>query len=301
MGSRNEKGNDEPWKERERATRAWHVALFGLVGVTATGLLAGQLRKTTEWVYTQVEFVSALLLLALQLVYKAFLVLHGVYYGPLQPGAIQQVVQGMKGPDKKLGKDITVLECKRNMRMRGREFLAMVNAGELRKTAEWVYTQLSRLRFTSTWSNSTSSSSHEGSKQEAWKRYYRRMQEEYDDERERVERIRQMQSVFNRGRNKHKTYRSWTDNDPGKYQYIPREDWYYETSTSRSDHKSSYKSTPNYRGHYTMSHHYTVLGLDRTRAEPYTDAESAFRTKAMEHHPDQNQENRGRTCFSSSL
>ncbi|XP_042452370.1 uncharacterized protein LOC122036992 isoform X3 [Zingiber officinale] len=207
MGSRNEKGNDEPWKERERATRAWHVALFGLVGVTATGLLAGQLRKTTEW----------------------------------------------------------------------------------------VYTQLSRLRSTSTWSNSTSSSRHEGSRQEAWKRYYRiRMQEEYEDERERVERIRQMQSVFNRGRNKHKTYRSWTDNDPGKYQYIPREDWYYETSTSRSDHKSSYKSTPNYRGHYTMSHHYTVLGLDRTRAEPYTDAEvkSAFRTKAMEHHPDQNQENR---------
>ncbi|KAG6502478.1 hypothetical protein ZIOFF_034757 [Zingiber officinale] len=224
MSSRDEKGNDEPWKERERATRAWHVALFGLVGVTATGLLAGQLRKTTEWVYTQ--------------------------------------------------------------------------AGELRKTAEWVYTQLSRLRSTSTWSNSTSSSSHEGSKQEAWKRYYRRMQEEYDDERERVVSYSIHYSFLHPSKScVNAKLESWQEIIEGKYglyQYIPREDWYYETSTSHSDHKSSYKSTPNYRGHYTMSHHYTVLGLDRTRAEPYTDAEvkSAFRTKAMEHHPDQNQENR---------
>ncbi|XP_042452368.1 uncharacterized protein LOC122036992 isoform X1 [Zingiber officinale] len=266
MGSRNEKGNDEPWKERERATRAWHVALFGLVGVTATGLLAGQLRKTTEWVYTQLSRL------------RSTSTWSNSTSSSRHEGSRQEA-------------------WKRYYRIRMQEEYEDERervAGELRKTAEWVYTQLSRLRFTSTWSNSTSSSSHEGSKQEAWKRYYRRMQEEYDDERERVERIRQMQSVFNRGRNKHKTYRSWTDNDPGKYQYIPREDWYYETSTSRSDHKSSYKSTPNYRGHYTMSHHYTVLGLDRTRAEPYTDAEvkSAFRTKAMEHHPDQNQENR---------
>ncbi|XP_042392390.1 uncharacterized protein LOC121983820 isoform X2 [Zingiber officinale] len=264
MSSRDEKGNDEPWKERERATRAWHVALFGLVGVTATGLLAGQLRKTTEWVYTQLSRL------------RSTSTWSNSTSSSSHEGSRQEA-------------------WKRYYRIRMQEEYEAERervAGELRKTAEWVYTQLSRLRSTSTWSNSTSSSSHEGSKQEAWKRYYRRMQEEYDDERERVERIRQMQSVFNRGRNKQKTYRSWTDNDPGKYQYIPREDWYYETSTSHSDHKSSYKSTPNYRGHYTMSHHYTVLGLDRTRAEPYTDAESAFRTKAMEHHPDQNQENR---------
>ncbi|XP_073275592.1 uncharacterized protein [Primulina huaijiensis] len=40
--------------------------------------------------------------------------------------------------------------------------------------------------------------------EESWKRYNRRVQEEYEEELERVERIRRMQSVFNRERNKFK-------------------------------------------------------------------------------------------------
>lgn len=45
---------------------------------------------------------------------------------------------------------------------------------------------------------------------------------------------------------------------------------------------------------YTMSQHYSVLGLDRSRLEPFSDAEikNAFRRKAMEYHPDQNQHNK---------
>ncbi|WOK95589.1 hypothetical protein Cni_G04296 [Canna indica] len=208
MSSRDEKGDHSPWQERERSSRAWRAVIFGVVGVTATSLVAGQLRKT----------------------------------------------------------------------------------------AEWVYTQLSRLRTSSASRNTENSSNNGGFRQEAWKRYYRtRMQEEYEDERERVERIRRMQSVFNREREKRrKSYQSWIENDPGTYQYIPREDWYYEAETSYRKQRSTYNSTPKYRAKFTMSHHYTVLGLDRTRAEPYSDAEikTAFRAKAMEYHPDQNQENK---------
>lgn len=45
---------------------------------------------------------------------------------------------------------------------------------------------------------------------------------------------------------------------------------------------------------YAMSRHYSILGLDRSRSEPFSDAEikNAFRRKAMEYHPDQNQNNK---------
>lgn len=45
---------------------------------------------------------------------------------------------------------------------------------------------------------------------------------------------------------------------------------------------------------YSMSHHYAVLGLSRSTSEPFSDAEikNAFRRKAMEYHPDQNQNNK---------
>ncbi|CAL9074713.1 unnamed protein product [Musa textilis] len=207
MSSGDKKPDHDSWQEKERATRAWRVLLFGLVGATATTFVTGQLRRT----------------------------------------------------------------------------------------ANWVYTQLSRLRASSSWRN-TSSSNHGGSSQDAWKRYYRtRMQEEYEEERERVERIRRMQSVFNRERNKRKkSYETWKYSDPGAYRYIPRDDWYYETDSSYREQRSNYNYTPISRVNCTMSHHYTVLGLDRSRAEPYSDADikTAFRAKAMEYHPDQNPDNK---------
>ncbi|XP_015576961.1 uncharacterized protein LOC8265248 isoform X2 [Ricinus communis] len=131
--------------------------------------------------------------------------------------------------------------------------------------------------------------------EEAWKRYNRRMQEEYEQEMERVERIRRMQSVFNRERNKYKrSYESWRENGQGQYhQHFQRDDWYWKTDTSFRDQKTDFR-TPRESTNYPLSYHYSVLGLNRSRTAPYTEAEikNAFRTKAKEFHPDQNQDNK---------
>ncbi|KAL4570839.1 hypothetical protein LXL04_026502 [Taraxacum kok-saghyz] len=80
------------------------------------------------------------------------------------------------------------------------------------------------------------------------------------------ERIRRMQSVFNREKNKYRRgYERWREEeeDGAYHQRFQRDDW--------------------------------------SRTTPYTDNEiklnSAFRSKAMQYHPDQNQENKGK--FSS--
>ncbi|XP_010936198.1 uncharacterized protein [Elaeis guineensis] len=166
---------------------------------------------------------------------------------------------------------------------------------QLRRTADWIYTQSSKLQSSSSWRNATSGSNRGGFREEAWKRYNRRMQEEYEEEMQRVERIRRMQSIFNREKNKYKrSYESWRDHGPGAYQHIPRDDWYWQTDTSYRDQRTNYRSAPQASGSYSMSHHYSVLGLDRSRVKPYSDAEikTAFRAKAMEYHPDQNQDNK---------
>ncbi|KAF2324986.1 hypothetical protein GH714_022090 [Hevea brasiliensis] len=127
---------------------------------------------------------------------------------------------------------------------------------QLRRNVEWFNAQLKRSE--SSWKGRTGSSFRSTFQEEAWKRYNRRMQEEYEEEMERVERIRRMQSVFNRERNKHKrSYESWRQNGSGAYhQHFQRDDWSGKT--------------------------------------PYTEAEikKAFRAKAKEFHPDQNQDNK---------
>ncbi|CAN6297936.1 unnamed protein product [Urochloa humidicola] len=162
---------------------------------------------------------------------------------------------------------------------------------QVRRSVDWFYTQT-----TSSWRYTSNSSSRGSFSEEAKKRYYQRMRQEYEEEQERVQRIRHMQSVFNRERNKFRRgYENWRENGPpGGYNYIPRDDWYWQTDTSHSEHKTRRTYTPAGPRVYPMSHHYTVLGLDRSRATPYTDAEvkTAFRTKAMEVHPDQNQDDR---------
>ncbi|KAB2627742.1 hypothetical protein D8674_032537 [Pyrus ussuriensis x Pyrus communis] len=164
---------------------------------------------------------------------------------------------------------------------------------QLRRTVDWVYAQLFRSPSTGRRSGSSFRTSFQ---EEAWKRYNRRMQEEYEEEMERVERIRRMQSVFNRERSKYKrTYESWRENGQGGYhQQFQREDWYWKTDTSFKDRRSNYRETPRENANYLLSHHYSVLGLDRFRKAPYTDAEikTAFRTRAKQFHPDQNQNNK---------
>ncbi|KAF3320472.1 DnaJ subfamily B member 6-A [Carex littledalei] len=168
---------------------------------------------------------------------------------------------------------------------------------QLRRSVEWMSSQFNRMQSSASWRSSTSSSnsSRQGFNEDAWKRYNRRIQEEYEDEMERLQRIRRMQSVFNRERNKYKRgYESWRENNgSGGYHYVPRDDWYWKTDTSHSYQKARSTAAPHTRT-YPMSHHYAILGLDRSRSAPYTDAEikTAFRMKAMECHPDQNQDNK---------
>lgn len=167
--------------------------------------------------------------------------------------------------------------------------------GQLRRTVNWFYAQYTRSQSSAKGSSGHSfrSSFHE----EAWRRRNRRIQEEYEEEMERVERIRRMQSVFNRERSKYKkAYESWRENDSsGYHQHFQRDDWYWKTDTSQQrDRRTNYRETPQGSGSYILSHHYAVLGLDRMRSEPYTEAEikTAFRAKAKQFHPDQNQNNK---------
>ncbi|OMO70891.1 hypothetical protein COLO4_28448 [Corchorus olitorius] len=142
------------------------------------------------------------------------------------------------------------------------------------------------------------------------------MQEEYEEEMERVvssilyvfairllatcsaaqERIRRMQSVFNRERNKYRRgYESWRENGAGAYhQHFQRDDWYWKADTSYRDQRTNYRPPQRNSASYPLSHHYTVLGLDRSRGKPYTEDEikKAFRAKAKQFHPDQNQDNK---------
>ncbi|KAK4387632.1 hypothetical protein Sango_2369800 [Sesamum angolense] len=164
---------------------------------------------------------------------------------------------------------------------------------QLRSTVDWIYLQLSRSQ--SSWKNGRPFRTN--FQEEAWKRYNRRMREEHEAEMERVERIRRMQSVFNRERNKSKrSYDSWQQHGPGAYhQHFQRNDWYWKEDTSFRDHGSNFRETPKASASASLSHHYSVLGLDRLRSTPYTDDEikSAFRAKAKQFHPDQNQDNKG--------
>lgn len=161
---------------------------------------------------------------------------------------------------------------------------------QLRRSFDWLFSQMSRAQ---SWK------SHGGFREEAWKRYNQRLQQEYEEEMERVERIRRMQSVFNRERDKYKKgYESWREHGPGAHQYYQqqRDDWYWKSDPSHRNQRTenNSRSIPRPGSTYAMSQHYAVLGLDRSRSKRYSDAEikSAFRAKAMEYHPDQNQNNK---------
>jgi len=65
------------------------------------------------------------------------------------------------------------------------------------------------------------------------------------------ERIRRAQNAFNRERNKHnRGFESWKEHAPNQ-------------------HDTSYRES----GNYALSHHYSVLGLDRYRKAPYSNDE----------------------------
>ncbi|XP_072986068.1 uncharacterized protein [Typha latifolia] len=162
----------------------------------------------------------------------------------------------------------------------------------LRRTVNGFSSQFNRSESYSSRGGATCSSNR---RHQAWSRCNCRVQEEYDYEMERVEHIKRMQSVFNRERSKSKkSYGTWKDHGPGAYQHFPREDLYWKTEEYYKDQRTNFRSSFNENANCVMSYHYSVLGLDRSRSVPYSDAEikAAFRTKAMEYHPDQNQKNK---------
>ncbi|CAF1701999.1 hypothetical protein HID58_052743 [Brassica napus] len=169
---------------------------------------------------------------------------------------------------------------------------------QLRRTFDWVYTQVGRAQSAAR-KGTRGGSFRTAYQEEAWRRYNKRMQEEYEEELERVERIRRMQSVFNRERNKFRGgFENWKENDPNAHQYhqqYQRNDWYWKAESTFRNQRTNHQEPPKQSTRvYPLSHHYSVLGLSRSRATPYTEAEikKAFREKAMEFHPDQNQVNK---------
>ncbi|XP_076897147.1 uncharacterized protein LOC143550373 [Bidens hawaiensis] len=163
--------------------------------------------------------------------------------------------------------------------------------GHMRQMIDWFSSKVTR---THSWKGD-GRSFRSTFQEESWKRYNRRMQEAYEEEMERVERIRRMQSVFNREKSKQqKRYESWKEyNGSGYHQHFQRDDWYFKTETSQG-YKSHFREPPRPPVNHTLSHHYAILGLSRSRTKPYTDDEikTAFRSKAKQFHPDQNQENK---------
>ncbi|KAG9146000.1 hypothetical protein Leryth_015626 [Lithospermum erythrorhizon] len=188
---------------------------------------------------------------------------------------------------------------------------------QARNTAGLIYSQLSRQ---SSRKGKAGFSSRTGFQEEAQRRYNHKIQEEYEEAKERIERLRRMQSAFNRERNRYKrSYEKWSGKRSGAHQDFQRDEWYWHGEASYKDQGTDgwarndwywhgdpfngsgsygganyYRETPQSTGNYSLSHHYSVLGLDRTRAKPYTDNEikSAFRAKALKFHPDQNKDNK---------
>ncbi|ONM51190.1 uncharacterized isoform X4 [Zea mays] len=179
-------------------------------------------------------------------------------------------------------------------------FFALVGAtattaavGQLRRTVSWFYTQLSRSEPYVFWEDIPRRPNRHRCG-EAWERYHQRMRDRTEDQRERVERIRHMQDVFKKERSKCRDYRNWDSHNPNYYQHHQRDDWYWNAEAFYANQRTNFRAMTREAMTYTMSHHYSVLGLDRSRSEPFSDAEikNAFRRKAMEYHPDQNQNNK---------
>ncbi|RVW56287.1 hypothetical protein CK203_111213 [Vitis vinifera] len=182
--------------------------------------------------------------------------------------------------------------------------------GQFRRTAGWFYTQAKLIKYVtslkkfarsqSSRNGATGSSFRSSFQEEAWKRYNRRMQEEYEEEMERVgrsgtyrvlrlktlfdtlnshrgivgiggpldlERIKRMQSVFNRERNKYKrSYESWREMVKVHIINISRGmTGIGKTDTSYKYQRANSREIPRDRtsASYPLSHHYLTLGLDR--------------------------------------
>lgn len=116
------------------------------------------------------------------------------------------------------------------------------------------------------------------------------------EEVERLERMRRMAEAFHRERAHYShSYEKWHEarEDPGNRQPGSRDDWSWTKSdweTWRNADRGRYQTSQRTRGS-PYAQHYKTLGLDEHRAATYSqdDIKAAYRSKAMEFHPDRNQ------------
>ncbi|KAG0558054.1 hypothetical protein KC19_10G001300 [Ceratodon purpureus] len=122
------------------------------------------------------------------------------------------------------------------------------------------------------------------------------------DEQQRTERIRRVKEAFAREKvSQANSYNVWHERRGDKWDWKwegDRWEWNGEEQRERAQkeqdwqrneekkHMNSYELLKRAR----LAYHFTVLGLDATRPQPYSDADikAAFRLKAFEYHPDQN-------------
>ncbi|CAM6008345.1 unnamed protein product [Sphagnum balticum] len=123
---------------------------------------------------------------------------------------------------------------------------------------------------------------------------------------QRRERIRRMQEAFARERGTYtKTYDAWRERHGDTWEWRwegNRWEWKGEEQRRQAEEEQEWKRNEERKNSSSydllkrarVAHHFSVLGLDASRPQPYTETEikAAFRTKALEYHPDQNQGNK---------
>jgi hypothetical protein len=126
------------------------------------------------------------------------------------------------------------------------------------------------------------------------------------EELQRRERIRRMQEAFARERGTYtKTYDAWRERHGDTWEWRwegNRWEWKGEEQRRQAEEDQEWKRNEERKNSSSydllkrarVAHHFSVLGLDASRPQPYTETEikAAFRTKALEYHPDQNQGNK---------
>uniref|UniRef100_A0A0E0LGK9 Uncharacterized protein n=1 Tax=Oryza punctata TaxID=4537 RepID=A0A0E0LGK9_ORYPU len=67
--------------------------------------------------------------------------------------------------------------------------------------------------------------------------------------------------------------RQYVSTNPSYYQNSRRDEWYQDAESFYANQRTHFRSMPREAMGYTMSQHYSVLGLDRSRLELFSDAE----------------------------
>lgn len=120
------------------------------------------------------------------------------------------------------------------------------------------------------------------------------------------ERIRRVKEAFAREKVHAHTHSTWQERYGDKWDWRwegDRWEWKGEEQRQRAQREQDWRRNEERKQHVSgyellkqarLAHHFNVLGLDATRSQPYSDADikAAFRLKALEYHPDQNQGNK---------